>query len=65
MKIVNFWKPHEKNGFLSQWYRTPFKEDDIQFFNAEQYMMYQNHMIEFGVLEQVPLIQMIGMDKIY
>ena len=45
MKIVNFWKPHEKNGFLSQWYRAPFKEDGIQFFNAEQYMMYQKAML--------------------
>ncbi len=45
MKIVNFWKPYEKNGFLSQWYRAPFKEDGIQFFNAEQYMMYQKAML--------------------
>ena len=27
-------------GFLSQWYPSPFEIDEIQFINAEQYMMY-------------------------
>lgn len=45
MKIINFWRPFEENGFLSQWYKSPFEEDGIYFFNAEQYMMYRKAVL--------------------
>ena len=32
-------------GFLSQWYPSPFEIDEIQFINAEQYMMYRKALL--------------------
>ena len=39
---VYFWKPFEENGFLSNWYPSPFTIEslNITFANNEQYMMY-------------------------
>jgi len=40
MSVTGFWRPHEKNGQLSQWYSSPFQDSDgNKFLNAEQYMM--------------------------
>ena len=33
------------NGFLSQWHPSPFEIDEIQFINAEQYMMYRKALL--------------------
>jgi ribA/ribD-fused uncharacterized protein len=36
-----FWKENDKNGFLSQWYYSPFQDDENIIYNcSEQYMMY-------------------------
>lgn len=44
-KYVMFWKPQDPNGIFSQWYPSPFEENNIQFANAEQYMMYHKAML--------------------
>ena len=41
MKIICFHSPEEENGYLSNWYSSPFKIGDKQFSSAEQYMMYR------------------------
>ena len=37
--FIFFWKPHEINGFLGQWYNSPFEVDGVYYTNAEQFMM--------------------------
>lgn len=38
--FVYFWKPHQKNGYLGNWYDSPFVLEEIQFKNSEQYLMW-------------------------
>lgn len=41
-QTIYFWKTDETYGFLSQWYVSPFRDEDgVQFRCAEQYMMYK------------------------
>jgi predicted NAD-dependent protein-ADP-ribosyltransferase YbiA (DUF1768 family) len=37
---IYFWKPSENNGFLGNWYYSPFIKDEIHFINNEQYFMW-------------------------
>lgn len=39
-KYAFFWKPNEKNGYLSQWYPSPFTRNGLYFPTAEHWMMY-------------------------
>lgn len=41
MKIVCFHNPNEENGYLSNWYLSPFTADGVVFSSMEQYMMYR------------------------
>lgn len=41
MSVVCFHNPNEENGYLSNWYPSPFFLDGITFSSMEQYMMYQ------------------------
>ena len=34
-----FWRPHEENGFLGQWFESPFEIDGKRYLTAEQFMM--------------------------
>lgn len=46
--LIGFWKPRETYGFLSQWYKSNFIDDDGTTYNcAEQYMMAQKALL-FG-----------------
>jgi ribA/ribD-fused uncharacterized protein len=38
---ICFWKPNETNGYLGNWYNSPFTIDNIQFINSEQYFMWR------------------------
>ena len=38
---VFFWKDHEENGWLSNWYPSPFVLDDFRYDHVEQYLMAQ------------------------
>lgn len=40
MSIVCFHDPNEENGYLSNWYMSPFTFDGTLFSSMEQYMMY-------------------------
>ena len=39
--IICFHNPEEENGYLSNWYPSPFEKDGISFAHMEQYMMYK------------------------
>ena len=39
--IICFHNPEKENGYLSNWYPSPFEKDGISFAHMEQYMMYQ------------------------
>jgi len=46
-RTVVFWKPRDKYGELSQWYRSRFHDDvvDVIYTSCEQYMMYQKALL--------------------
>lgn len=37
--IIYFWKPTENNGFLGNWYYSPYIKNGIRFIYNEQYFM--------------------------
>lgn len=39
--IICFHNPEKENGYLSNWYPSPFEKGGISFAHMEQYMMYQ------------------------
>ena len=41
MEIICFHNPDEENGYLSNWYPSPFTLDGVAFSSMEQYMMYR------------------------
>lgn len=41
MRIICFHNPNEENGYLSNWYLSPFTKENIAFSSMEQFMMYQ------------------------
>ncbi len=46
MTIICFHLPEEKNGYLSNWYPSPFVDkNDTSFASMEQYMMYQKALL--------------------
>lgn len=43
--IIYFWKPTENNGFLGNWYYSPFIKNGIHFINNEQYFMWAKQQL--------------------
>lgn len=41
MNVIGFHNPEEENGFLSNWYLSAFRSDNIDFSSLEQFMMYR------------------------
>ena len=41
MKIIGFHNPEEEYGFLSNWFLSAFRLDNISFTSMEQFMMYR------------------------
>ena len=41
MNIICFHNPDEDNGYLSNWYPSPFTVDGVAFSSMEQFMMYR------------------------
>ena len=41
MAVICFHNPDEENGYLSNWYPSPFALDGVAFSSMEQYMMYR------------------------
>ncbi|KAI9796465.1 MAG: hypothetical protein M1833_006133 [Piccolia ochrophora] len=47
---IYFWKPEQEDGFLGQWYPSPFTArtadgEEIHYQNAEQYMMHHKGLL--------------------
>ena len=40
-KPILFWHEYEENGYLSNWYESPFVIDDFRYLHVEQYIMAQ------------------------
>jgi len=38
---VYFWRPQDPNGFMSQWYVSPFEHEGVKYETAEMWMMIQ------------------------
>mgnify|MGYP004001613247 CR=1 FL=1 len=38
-KFLGFWGPHQKNGFMCQWYDSIFNVNGVKYSCCEQYMM--------------------------
>ena len=41
MAVICFHNPNEENGYLSNWYESPFVIDDFCYLSVEQYLMAQ------------------------
>ena len=41
MRVICFHNPDEENGYLSNWYLSDFKVNEVSYSSMEQYMMYQ------------------------
>lgn len=46
-KVICFHNPNEENGWLSNWYPSPFTVEGVAFSSMEQYMMYEK-AVTFG-----------------
>jgi ribA/ribD-fused uncharacterized protein len=61
---VFFWRPHEENGYLGQWFASPFttpspinSDETVTFQNCETYMMYHKAILfnDISVAKQILL----------
>ncbi len=43
--VIGFHDPEEFNGYLSNWYISPFEKDSVVYNSMEQYMMYQKAIL--------------------
>ena len=53
--VVFFHKPEEPDGYLSNWYISPFDLDGIHYTSTEQYIMYQKCIV-FGDKESAEAV---------
>lgn len=44
-EIICFHQTYEENGYLSNWYESPFTIEGINFSSVEQYMMYKKAIV--------------------
>ena len=49
-RFIFFWRENEEDGYLSQWYPSPFTVEGIEYATAEQYMMAKKALL-FGDLD--------------
>ena len=52
---IYFWKPYQNDGYLSNWYPSPFTVDGKHFVNSEHYFMWKKVMLFEPELEQLIL----------
>lgn len=55
MNIICFHNPEEENGFLSNWYLSDFKVNEVKYSSMEQFMMYKK-AIRFQDVEKAQQI---------
>ena len=58
-KVLGFWKPKDKYGFMSQWYESDFTINNIKFNTCEKYMMYQKAVL-FNDIENMNNILLLN-----
>ena len=58
-KVIGFWKPNDKYGFMSQWYGSDFTINNITFNTSEKYMMYQKAVL-FNDIENMNSILLLN-----
>ena len=59
MNIICFHNPEEENGFLSNWYLSDFKVNEVKYSSMEQFMMYKK-AIRFQDIEKAQQILSIN-----
>lgn len=66
-EIICFHNPDEEYGWLSNWYLSDFKVDDVSFSSMEQYMMYQKAVVfeDFKTAEEILRTQNVAIIKQY
>lgn len=66
-EIICFHNPDEEYGWLSNWYLSDFKVDDVSFSSMEQYMMYQKAIVfeDFKTAEEILRTQNVAIIKQY
>lgn len=66
-EIICFHNPDEKYGWLSNWYLSDFKINDVSFSSMEQYMMYEKATAfeDFNMAEKILETQNVGAVKQY
>ena len=52
---IYFWKPHQNDGYLSNWYPSPMIVDGHSFVNSEHYFMWKKVMLFEPELEPIIL----------
>lgn len=67
MSIISFWKINSNVGYMSQWFPCSFKENDIVFNSAEQYMMYHKAILfnDKDMASKILITQNAATIKIY
>ena len=55
MNIICFHNPEEENGFLSNWYLSDFKVNEVKYSSMEQFMVYKK-AIRFQDIEKAQQI---------
>lgn len=65
MNIVCFHNPEEENGYLGNWYLSPFTVDGVKFSSMEQYMMYRKAVCfhDDSIAEQILQTEDVGRIK--
>ena len=61
VKIINnctfFWHEYEDNGFLSNWFESPFVIDDFCYLHVEQYIMAQKAKLFHDAKEYTAILR--------
>lgn len=64
-RIICFHNPNESNGYLSNWFLSEFKVDNLTFSSMEQYMMYSKAILfnDNEIASQIMLTSNVGKIK--
>lgn len=64
-RIICFHNPNESNGYLSNWFLSEFKIDNLTFSSMEQYMMYSKAILfdDNEIASQIMLTSNVGKIK--
>lgn len=64
-RIICFHNPNESNGYLSNWFLSEFKVDNLTFSSMEQYMMYSKAFLfnDNEIASQIMLTSNVGKIK--